>query len=100
MVKSLEGLIRVAEMLWEGDVEGERRVWDNFLAWVGDPDLTREKLWVLNFNYRQVQLQMSIVYLSGYDHQAAALFRSEERASCDALGYRFCSHQHRESDSH
>lgn len=31
-----------------------------------------EKLWVRRFNYRQVQLETSVVYLSGYDHQEAA----------------------------
>ena len=64
----------------EGELAGERRVWLNFffLAWVGDPDLTREKSWVRSLNYK-VQLEVSVVYLSGYDQQAAALANLKSR---------------------
>lgn len=48
--------------------------------WHGQVILTLlEKLWVLRFNYSQVQLEMSVEYLSGYDHQAAAYSNLKRR---------------------
>lgn len=51
-----------------------------FLAWLGDPDLTREKSWVRSLNYK-AQLEVSVVYLSGYDQQAAAPANLKSRPS-------------------
>lgn len=81
MVKSHVDLLCVQRVLGE-EVEGERRVWLNFffLAWLGDPDLTREKSWVRSLNYK-AQLEVSVVYLSGYDQQAAAPANLKSRPS-------------------
>lgn len=62
----------------ESGSEGERRVWIPFYAGRVIPTLL-EKLWVLRSNYRQVQLETSVVYLSGYDHQEAACSNLKSR---------------------
>lgn len=76
------GLAMCAESIGGRRSGGERRVWLNFffLAWLGDPDLTREKSWVRSLNYK-AQLEVSVVYLSGYDQQAAAPANLKSRPS-------------------
>lgn len=73
------------------ETEGERRAWNNFylLAWVDDPDLTREKSWQRNlminkYNWRYLQYIMWIWPASG------CMYMSKVQAPCKCLGCRFC----------